>query len=243
MLIKVLSPICDLSAWGVRILNEAVESTTKNQIGNVIFSQIQSSLQILFNKVVTDYEMVANKPNIITIIEREGIELKCRGRDYWAPCPFHADKTPSFKVSVERQRWHCFGCGAHDDIIEFIIKLKGFSFQGALVYLGIRNGKPLPPDPDVERRRKIQRQYSEAITELYDALCEQSRELHNIRLQVEKNPTLTEAGAVFFAQKMGTLAEIEYKLDVLLEGSIEDHIELLKETKGNDSEKIKGRAA
>ena len=47
------------------------------------------------------------KPDIKTIIENEGIELKRRGRDYWANCPFHTDKTPSFKINLERQTWYC----------------------------------------------------------------------------------------------------------------------------------------
>jgi hypothetical protein len=123
------------------------------------------------------------------------------------------------------------------------MKLKGFCFKDARKYLGMSNGKPAPPDPEVERRRKIQRQYLVAITELYDSLCQKSRELHKLKMQVEQNPALTETGAILFAQRMGILAEIDWKLDILIEGTVEDHIELMKETKGNDREIIKRRAA
>jgi DNA primase len=188
-------------------------------------------------------DVMENKPGILSVMEREDIVLKRRGRDYWTNCPFHIDRSPSLKISIERQRWHCFGCNAGGDVIDFIMNLKGFCFNDALKYLGMNNGKPAPPDPEVERRRKIQRQYSEAITSLYDSLCQRSRELQKLRLLVKNTPALTDAGAILFAQRMGILAEIDWKLDILLEGTVEDHIELLKESKGNGSENIKCRAA
>jgi DNA primase len=180
------------------------------------------------------------KPDILTIIEREGLAVKRRK----ALCPFHDERTPSFIVSQARQTFHCFGCGAHGDVITFIMKLKGLSFKDALSYLGMAPGKPAPIDPDIQRRRKLQQSFEKAIAYIYDKLCARSRHLHQIRLQVKKNPgALTDLGAALFAEQMGELTEIDHKLDVLLTGTVEDQISMLMETMKNDCKKTISRAA
>lgn len=187
--------------------------------------------------------MITSKPDIITVLEREGIELRQRGRLWWSCCPFHDEKTPSFAVNPDRQTFNCFGCNEHGDVVDFIIKRHVVNFKEALKILGITTGGPAPPNPALQRRKKFQREYSDAITALYDALCQRSRKLHKLKLQVEKNPALSETGAILFAQTMGTLAAIDYKLDILLEGTIEDQISLLKEINGHDRKTIERRAA
>ena len=62
---------------------------------------------------------VIEKPDIISVLEREGIELKRKGNSLWTTCPFHSEKTPSFKVDHERQ-----------------------TFRDAISYLGISPVKP-----------------------------------------------------------------------------------------------------
>lgn len=180
-----------------------------------------------------------NKPDIKLIIEQEGIELK-RGK---ALCPFHSERTPSFMVNRNKQTFHCWGCGEHGDVISFIMKLKGISFKDALIYLGIKSGQPVKVDPAIAREKKIQRDYETAINNLYEKLCRQSRELHKVRIQVKDNPgELTEQGAAYFARLMGELAEIDFKLDTLIEGSFEDKIFLLRDNKNAYRGEIKQTA-
>jgi len=184
--------------------------------------------------------MLLGKPDIVHIIEQEGIELK-RGK---ALCPFHAERTPSFMVNQKKQTFHCYGCGAHGDIISFIMKLKWFSFKDALSYLGIRPGSPAPIDPSIQRQRNLQQRYEKAITDIYNKLCERSRHLHRLSIQVKNNPSVvTAAGAVLFAEQMGKLAEIDHKLDVLLAGTVDDQISILREAMKNDCTKTISRAA
>jgi len=186
-----------------------------------------------------------NKPNILSIIEREDIELKQRGHLWWACCPFHDENTPSFAVNPDRQTFNCYGCNEHGDVIDLVMKLKGFCFKDALVYLGIKNGQPVRVDPAIARQKKIQCDYEAAINNLYEKLCQQSRELHKVRIRVkEENPgALTEQGAAYFAGLMGGLAEIDFKLDTLIEGSFEDKIFLLKGEKYAYRGEIKSAAA
>jgi DNA primase len=64
------------------------------------------------------------------------VSLKHQGRNYVALCPFHDEKTPSFKVNSERKRWHCFGgCNTGGDIISFAMRYHGWTFPEACAAL------------------------------------------------------------------------------------------------------------
>ena len=52
----------------------------------------------------------------------------------FALCPFHKEKTPSMKI--DRNRYHCFGCGEDGDIFEFVQRMEGISFKEAFLSLG-----------------------------------------------------------------------------------------------------------
>ncbi|HLF20957.1 MAG TPA: DNA primase, partial [Aestuariivirga sp.] len=73
--------------------------------------------------------------------------------DYWACCPFHGEKTPSFHVDDRKGRYHCFGCKASGDIFTFLVEKEGASFPEAVERLAMEAGLPLPQlsEADVER--------------------------------------------------------------------------------------------
>jgi DNA primase len=83
------------------------------------------------------------------------VQLKKAGPLFKACCPFHTEKTPSFVVTPARQTYHCFGCGAHGNAIDFLIELDRLSYPEAVEELAQRAGMPLPeadgaprgPDP------------------------------------------------------------------------------------------------
>jgi DNA primase len=73
------------------------------------------------------------------------VKLTRRGRhDYWGCCPFHQEKTPSFHVRVDRGVYHCFGCGAHGNAIDFVMALDRLDFPEALERLAELTGIPAP---------------------------------------------------------------------------------------------------
>lgn len=74
--------------------------------------------------------------DIVSIIEGEGIELKKKGANYECCCPFHNEKTPSFKVSPTKNIYKCFGqCDESGNAITFIMHFRNMTYSEALEYL------------------------------------------------------------------------------------------------------------
>ena len=89
-----------------------------------------------------DVHEIKSRLDIVEIVS-EYASLKKRGRAFWACCPFHSEKTPSFSVSPERQTFHCFGCGKGGDVITFIMEAEHLEFREALERLAERAGVTL----------------------------------------------------------------------------------------------------
>lgn len=81
--------------------------------------------------------------NIVEVISSR-ISIKKKGKDYSACCPFHGEKTPSFTVSLDKQFYHCFGCGEHGNVIDFIIKYENLGFIDAIDELASLAGLEVP---------------------------------------------------------------------------------------------------
>lgn len=167
------------------------------------------------------------KPDILAVMEREGVELKRRGRDLWGFCPLHADKTPSFKVSPDRQAFYCFGCGEHGDVITFTQKRHNVSFKDALSILGIRNGRPVPVDPEKEKRRQLIKAFETWRRSYYFELCDRSIEIHALRVAAARK-RLSEDVGFYMAERLSELPLIDWQLDILTGKDDEAKIELLK---------------
>ncbi len=74
--------------------------------------------------------------------------LQKAGREFKACCPFHNEKTPSFTVNDEKGFYHCFGCGAHGDVIRWMTDQRGLQFMDAVKELAAEAGMDVPaPDP------------------------------------------------------------------------------------------------
>lgn len=86
----------------------------------------------------------------IDIVELIGsyIPLKKAGTGYKACCPFHHEKTASFNVSVHKQFYHCFGCGASGDAITFVKEYEGLLFMDSVKKLAARAGVHIEEEED-----------------------------------------------------------------------------------------------
>lgn len=86
--------------------------------------------------------------------------------DYWACCPFHGEKTPSFHVEDRKGRYHCFGCKASGDIFTFLVEKEGLPFMEAVERLAAEAGLAMPVTSEAEIQREEKRSSLYEIMEL-----------------------------------------------------------------------------
>lgn len=82
---------------------------------------------------------VRERCDLVEIVSQY-VALRRSGRTMVGLCPFHNEKTPSFHVNPERQRWKCFGCGEGGDVFNFIQKIDNLTFREALEHLARKVG-------------------------------------------------------------------------------------------------------
>ena len=90
----------------------------------------------------------------------EKVKLVRKGREYTGLCPFHNEKTPSFTVNEAKGFYHCFGCGAHGDILKFEMDANNLSFMEAIEKLAHKAGLEVPKTTpenkvEVEKRKSL----------------------------------------------------------------------------------------
>lgn len=98
-----------------------------------------------------------------SVIQRT-TKLQRAGNEWKACCPFHDEKTPSFTVSDAKGFYHCFGCGAHGDVIRWMTDQRGLSFMDAVKELAAEAGMELPAlDPRTAHRAEQQAGLHEVV--------------------------------------------------------------------------------
>jgi DNA primase len=68
------------------------------------------------------------------------VTVKKKGANYWACCPFHGEKTPSFSISPSKGIYKCFGCGKAGDSVRFVMDMEGLGYGEALRHLAKKYG-------------------------------------------------------------------------------------------------------
>jgi len=91
------------------------------------------------------------------------VQLKRRGTNMVACCPFHDEKSPSFYVSVPKQIYKCFGCGKAGDSITFVKEIEGFSYVEALRHLAKKYGIEVPEEVAYSDEAQVAHNEKEAI--------------------------------------------------------------------------------
>lgn len=101
------------------------------------------------------------------------VKLVKRGREHTGLCPFHGEKTPSFTVNDQKGFYHCFGCGAHGSVIDFVMNTQGMTFPETIEVLAGEVGMdvPKPSREQVERdkQRASLSEVMEAVSSWYQA--------------------------------------------------------------------------
>lgn len=133
----------------------------------------------VWNRFISE---LLDKNDIVDVISSY-IDVKPKGRGYWALCPFHNDRNPSLSINREGQYFHCFVCGVGGNAIRFIMKYESCSFIEAVETLAKRAGLEVPDrsggDDAAYERKKKERQIH------YD-VCRKAARFYHASLMSEK---------------------------------------------------------
>ena len=95
------------------------------------------------------------------------LRLEQKGRRFWACCPFHHEKTPSFSIDAEDGIYYCFGCKESGDVIKFVEKMENIEFYDAVKLLADKAGMQLPEletSEEAGKKQKLKARLLEALS-------------------------------------------------------------------------------
>lgn len=105
---------------------------------------------------------------ILSDIIKPKVKLIRKSNLFWGCCPFHKEKTPSFAVNDEKKFYHCFGCGAHGNVFNFLMNIEELDFPTVVQNLCI--AYDVPYKGMIKDRHKIQEQQQEILSVLSEAM-------------------------------------------------------------------------
>jgi len=120
------------------------------------------------------------KVDILAIVEQYLPNLKRSGKNYFALCPFHSERTPSFSVAPDKGIIHCFGCGYTADIIKFVQDIEHIGYAEAVEKIANKINFTLEY-VDAEQQKILKEKYDEQKV-LLDLLTNLAEVYHNILL-------------------------------------------------------------
>ncbi|MBK9316145.1 MAG: DNA primase [Acidobacteria bacterium] len=103
-----------------------------------------------------------NQADILRIVG-DYVSLKKKGASYWACCPFHNEKTPSFSVNSAKQFFKCFGCGKAGDVFTFVMEIEGCPFPEAVKTVAEKSGIQVPRVEDSKEYEERDRLRAEIL--------------------------------------------------------------------------------
>lgn len=189
------------------------------------------------------FEAVKQSVTTRQAAEHYGIRVNRNGM---CVCPFHNDKNPSMKVD---RRYHCFGCQADGDVIDFVSRLHGTGTKEAALMLAQdfsvpyedgknRTKRPIKPrlrqETEEQRFRRMEKHCFKVLSDYYHLLRRWERDYAPKTPEEAWNPLFTEA--------LQNKARIEYLLDVLLFSDMEERASLIMEY-GKEVTRIEQRMA
>ena len=123
----------DIPGWNDRWLLEMAIETTDQTI--TLLEKRIRRWQFLLSRPKKGEQYNIEQAKRVPIADLYEGQLRPVGGRLQGKCPFHNEKTPSFVVYVEQNKWHCFGCGENGDSIDFIQKRDNIGFLEAIKYL------------------------------------------------------------------------------------------------------------
>jgi DNA primase len=145
-------------------------------------------------------EEIKRRNDIVEVIS-EYVSLRRAGKDYVGLCPFHAEKTPSFTVSPDKQMFYCFGCQVGGNVFTFLMQREKVEFGEALQMLAKRAGITPPQAASKEmvaRNQARERQlHALVLAARYFQHCLQSEAGKEARAYLDQRQIDEETRTVF----------------------------------------------
>jgi hypothetical protein len=117
-------------------------------------------------------DAIRDRVNVADLIAKHVPDMRdCGNGEYFCCCPFHDERTPSFRVYADH--WHCFGCGAHGDVIEAAMRLGKLGFLAAVDLL--RRNAGIDRALTAEERQEFKRQRKARERQATDAAAAKLR--------------------------------------------------------------------
>jgi len=148
-------------------------------------------------------EQIRESNDIVDVVS-EYVQLKRSGRNYFGRCPFHDEKTPSFSVSPDKQIYHCFGCGAGGNVINFVMEHERLDFLSAVKLLAERANIKIETSTRSDAPRDDQAHYynlHELAARIYERTIfdDQGKEAHTYMVDRGFKPEVLKKFRVGFA--------------------------------------------
>jgi DNA primase len=178
------------------------------------------------------------------------VQLKKKGANWMACCPFHKEKTPSFSVSPAKEIFYCFGCHKGGSVFNFVMEIERVSFPEAIKLVAEKSGVPLPKLID-DSRFEARRQESDQVIELnkwalewWEQQLETSAEGRIAREYLKKREITDETQKTF---RLGYALDSWDALSIYLrqKGATQEQIEksglVVKKEEGGSYDRFRGR--
>jgi len=173
---------------------------------------------------------------LTSVVEDANVELKRSGTRHVGFCPFHAEKTPSFFV-FDDNHFKCFGCGEHGDVIDFVQKLYGLSFQDTLKHLGIEQSRITP---EIKRDIERQKRRAELIKQFRDWEQDYCTYISDLWHKTKRMMMIgiPPEDLELYAPLLNMLPVWEYHREILIHGTDEQKFLLYKEAQENEKIRV-----
>lgn len=148
-------------------------------------------------------DAIKSRVDMVELV-REHLPLKKAGANYSACCPFHQERTPSFTVTAVKGFYHCFGCGAHGDQIDWMVEYLGMPWHEAVARLAERAGVAIPENEDSERikaKLKVSKILSKAANWMHRTLMETDYARRYVLEERKLTPEIAEQFLIGFSPK------------------------------------------